>query len=213
MLIVVALTGVYFSANHQTDGKHEEMVQQMSDRTDDQSELLLSIANSISRNTPIDEVSDIVKDCSVTNRNRFEGLLDSLDDNLSREELLELDTLFIGCGSYFADQRSLSIYVFDRELALYEVYVGLLSEMTGESNTGQYALSDWTALLAAEKTQAEHFSTLVDLQEDIIDRLLEGKASDSEEIVTILQEVSQVKESMLVGNIQASDIRARLTSS
>ena len=51
------------------------------------------------------------------------------------------------------------------------------------------------------------------LQEDIIDRLLEGKASDSEEIVTILQEVSQVKESMLVGNIQASDIRARLTSS
>jgi hypothetical protein len=101
---------------------------------------------------------------------------------------------------------------FAREVEVFEDFVSLLDTLTDKNELEENQLSDWKALVAEEQKQSELFAQLVTAQKQIIKALLEGKSADSEEILTVLSAVNEIREALSFSKLQADQIRSRVTS-
>ena len=177
-----------------------------------QQALLSTIAETTARNGADSITESIVRDCSIDDRSRFDTLLSSLDSGLPRYELIELERLYLACGNFYAERKAVMVARLSREIEIYETDVAQLSDITGRNQSDAYKLPAWQQLAAGEATQSQHFSAMVRAQKQIIDTLLTGKSASSDEIRTILTEVGEIKEALLLAKTQTDMLRTDLTA-
>lgn len=178
----------------------------------EQETLLATIAETTARNGADEMTETIIKDCSIAERTRFDELLSTLNSGLNRAQLTELERLFGRCGNFFAERKSVMVSRLQREIEIYETFVNQLSNLSGEDEAIEYKVAEWKNLSELEAKQSDLFSKLVLLQDQIITELLSGSTPDSEEIATILQQVKETQETLVVTKSQATDIRSILVS-
>jgi hypothetical protein len=209
VVLVVSLLG-YFIVTAAIDKRLEVLQLETKVLIEEQKTLLTSIAEITARNGADELTERIIKDCSVTERVRFDNLLSSLDKGLARTELVELERLFGRCGGFFAERKAIMVSRMSREYEVLEILVHQLSNLTGADATSEYQLANWKELSDLELKQSDLFSSLVSLQDNIITVLLEGNTASSQDITKILQEVSTVQQTLSVVNMQASTVRSGL---
>jgi hypothetical protein len=207
---LLAMSILYFGVNSLVDNRFTVITENTRNEVNNQQLLLTAIAETISRNGADDVVESIVIDCSQAERTEFDRLLSRLDLGLNRTELVEVERLFGRCGAFFADRKAVMTARLTREISVYESFVNQLSVVTDSDLAEQYRLEEWKALSEQERKQSELFSQMVVLQDRIITTLLEGKSANSEEILSILDEVKEVQENLLLATTKATEIRNRL---
>lgn len=185
---------------------------QVSVKVTQQQSLLATIAETTARNGADSVTEAIIIDCPLDERSRHDQLLSQLDQGLSRAQLLELDALFTGCGSFYAQRKAVMVARLDREISVYKDYVWLLDSVTGQDEAEVHSLGMWQELIEGEQTQSVLFTELVRLQQAIIDELLAGNTAQSEVIADILVEVQETRESLLLAKTQTDTLRAQLTA-
>jgi hypothetical protein len=174
-------------------------------------ELVLATIADLTKRNEADEITErIVVDCSPTERQRFETLLDKLSSSITRTELTELDSLFFVCGRYFADKKSVMAARLAREVSVYEEYISLRSRILSTNDELTERVSLWQRVADDELTSAADFTRLVELQRDIIMALMAGKSRDSEEITNTLRNVTEIKNNMTVRVQQIETTRREL---
>jgi len=209
-LTLLAVSILYFIINVLVDNRFDEIAQNTRKEVNDQQLLLTKITETMSRNGADSVVESIVIDCSVVERTEFDRLLSRLDSGLSRAQLIELERLFGRCGAFYSERKAVMASRLSREIDVYETFVNQLSLVTDSDLSEQYRLELWKSLSEQELKQSELSSELVNLQDKIIVTLLEGKSATSPEIITILAEVKEVRENLLLANTKASDIRSQI---
>jgi hypothetical protein len=174
-------------------------------------ELVLATIADLTKRNEADEITErIVVDCSPTERQRFETLLDKLSSSITRTELTELDSLFFVCGRYFADKKSVMAARLAREVSVYEEYISLRSRILSTNDELTERVSLWQRVADDELTSAADFTRLVELQRDIIMALMAGKSRDSEEITNTPRNVTEIKNNMTVRVQQIETTRREL---
>ncbi len=207
-LIVVVIT--YFITNILVDSRFKEIEFSIRVQISEQQTLLSTIAEITARNGADTVTESIVRDCSVSERGQFDSLLGRLNDNLTHQQLIDLERLFGRCGSFYSDRKSVMVTKLVRETEVYESYVNQLGLITDKEVSVEYNVQEWKSLADQERKQGESFVKLVALQDRIITNLLQGYTVSSPEIVDILQEVREAKEALTFTNKKASSIRSGL---
>lgn len=175
-----------------------------------QQTLLLNLSETTARNGADSVTESVIKDCAVQERTEFDELLDRLDKGLSRAELLKLENLFGSCGSFYAERKALMVSRLERELEVYVGHVEQLNTLATIDSASDYNVEGWTQLIEQEKKQSELFTLLVTKQSTIIETLISGAGAGSEQMKTILQEASDIQETLLLINRQSAQTRATL---
>lgn len=178
----------------------------------EQKTLLLTIAETTARNGADSVTELIVRDCPIDDRSRFDILLGNLNSGLSAAELNELEQLFGVCGGFYAERKAVMVSRLARETEIYESYVRQLEVLTGKDESTEQQLEEWKTLVEGEQTQSVLFTEMVRSQKEIIDALIEGNSSDSEEIANILNEVRETREALLLTKTQTDELRSELTA-
>jgi hypothetical protein len=207
LAVAVGLVTNVIVSERLEDLENEILVQQEKQRG-----VMSVIAETTARNGADDATEAIVQDCPGNERIRFDELLGRLDQGLSRSELVELDRLFAGCGSFFAERKAVMVSRLEREYDLYVAYTEQLEAITGEGQKEAARVDEWGELVRHEKAQNEHFGALVRLQQEIITTLLNGRDAGSEEIVSILTDVREARENLALASTQAGRVRGELLS-
>ncbi len=208
--LILVLLGGYFAIKFAVNERLHELQLETQVLIQEQKTLLTSIAEITSRNGADELTERIIKDCSVSERVRFDELLASLDRGLARAQLSELERLFGRCGSFYAERKAIMVSRMLREYEVLEILVTQLSNLTGNDASVDYHLAEWKELSDLEMKQSDLFSSLVTLQDKIISSLLSGNGASSEEIAKILQEVKTVQQTLAVTNSQAAAVRSQL---
>jgi hypothetical protein len=178
----------------------------------EQEVVLVTIAD-LAKQSGADEITErIVVDCSPSERQRFESLLNKLSGVISRAELVELDGLFFACGSFFADRKAVMVARLIREVAIYQDYINLRNRVLSSDTVGEERVALWQRIADDELLLSSDFNKLVTLQRDIIMSLLAGKSRDSAEIASTLAAVTQTRNNMTVRIQQIENTRAELLS-
>ncbi len=211
-VFVLGIVAVYFMVNSLVDNRLREIELGTRVQLAEQQTVLATIAETTARNGADAVTEAIVRDCSLDERTRFETLLDQLDNNLSRTQLIELERLFGRCGSFFSDRKSVMVSRLSREIQVYEDYVNQLGVVIKEDVSGAFYVAEWKALVAEEQKKSTAFSLLVRQQDQIIAALLEDKSATSPEISDILQQVRETKEAIIMADSRAKEIRSKLIS-
>lgn len=155
-------------------------------------------------------VNQIVIDCDLEDRARFDLLLSNLK-TLSPAELGELRGLFDECASFYADRRAFMTARLVREIELFTDYLELL-ELTDYDATEERTRSvNWNELAEIEKQRSKLMTELVDIQDEIIEMLYAGESIDSEVIKGALAKAQSTKETVFVLTTKADQLRASLS--
>lgn len=210
LILLLGIGALYILVTTLVDNRFQEIEAHTRDQVSKQQSLLAVIAETTARNGADAVTESIVRDCAVTERFEFDSLLGRLDQGLSRTELVELERLFGRCASFSSDRKSVMVSRFSREIDIYEDYVKQLNVITGNDNSQVFAVASWQTLSEKEQQKSELYAELVKLQDEIITTLLAGKSANSPEITSILQQVNEVREGLMLANIQADKIRAEL---
>lgn len=197
ILTIVLLIGLYFIVRYTIDAQNRETVAALDTAIAEQEKNLITLAE-ITRTNGADTATErIIVDCSYDERQQFDKLLDLLSASISKEQLLDLNTLFYKCGSFYSDRKSVMATRLVREVEVFEDYLKLRSVMSSESSKSK-TLDPWKKLAEAELKTAEYFNQLVLLQGKVITELNAGKNATAPELVATLQEVNTVRGQMLV---------------
>jgi hypothetical protein len=176
----------------------------------EQEVILVTIADLVKQSAADAITERIIVDCSGSERQQFDALLNKLSVTISPSELRELDTLFLKCGRFYADRKSVMAARLIREVAVYKAHI-TLKQQTGVLD--EIALSRvvrWQQIAETELEIAKNFTTLVDLQGDIILTLLAGKDRTSPEITATLDTVKETRDAMTVQTKQIEKLREEL---
>lgn len=210
-IIIVLLLG-YYIVTIAVNERLSDLKLQTEVLIAEQATRLSSIAEVTARNGADAITEQIIKDCSLAERNRFDDLLGRLNRGLTSSELNELERLFGRCGSFFSARKAVMVARLQREYEIYKTYVTQLENLSGKSQSDRYNIIEWEQLSSLEVKQSELFSELVRGQDEIITTLLSGKSPTSPEIASILERVQGTQGTLLVTNAQARDVRTSLIS-
>lgn len=212
LVAALVLIGATIAAQQVVQHRLGSLELLLSVKVTEQKALLATIAETTARNGADSVTEAIVIDCPIDERSRHDELLGRLDQGLTPSELTELNTLFAGCGSFYAERKSVMVARLDREIAVYKDYVKLLSSVTGKDEATEHRTESWQELVEGEQTQSVLFSELVRLQGEIIEALIAGNSPQSERIESILVEVQETRESLLLAKTKTDTLRAELTT-
>ncbi len=174
-------------------------------------ELVLVTVADLVKQSAADEITErIIVDCSGGERQRFDQLLDRLSINITRTELTELDTLFLKCGRFYADRKSVMAARLMREVSVYKSLIELREQTSEFAEVSLERVQKWQQVAEAEMVLATNFTKLVDLQGDIILTLLAGKDRNSTEIKATLEEVQNTRNNMTMQSKQVDNLRSGL---
>lgn len=176
----------------------------------EQQQLLTKVAQITARNGADDVIEGVVRDCNVSERNKFDDLLGRLDTGLTSTELTTLERLFGRCGDFFAQRKSVMVAKLTREVEVYASLVDQLQTLTGKKEIEMYKVESWRQLARDEEEVNKHFAQLVVIQDKIITTLLDGKSAQSEEIKAILGEAQETQGMLIVTSKQAATTRESL---
>lgn len=213
--ILVAFFGavlIYSLTTYFTNQRFESLENQTRLLISDQETILASIAQTTARNGADAVTESVIRDCTVSERSSFDTLLGSLNNNLNKTQLTELERLFGRCGGFYSERKAVMVARLAREIEIYETYVNQLSAITNTDQSNSYKLERWQQLSIEEQKLSNLFSQLVVKQDQIITSLLAGNSPQSEEIQEILYSVNEIQETLVVTNTQLSNLRTELVS-
>lgn len=174
-------------------------------------ELLLQQISEAARRGEADATTELViVDCSASERNRFDLLLDALNTPLSQGELREAELLLNKCGGVAADRRAFMSARLLREVEVFETLQRLSLAFGAPEVAVPDRLADWKQLAQFELQMATQLRELVTLQGRIIELLLDGKRAESTEIQEILKEVRNTQNVISITNQQMDNVRESL---
>jgi uncharacterized protein YgiM (DUF1202 family) len=195
---VIALVSVFFLMKYYVAQQQLTVAKSLENSVINQELLLVKLSDLTRINGADEATAKIIIDCSATERQRFDVLLDSLSTAISDFELNELNTLFYKCGGFYADRKAVMATRLTREVEVLAEYMTLQSTVSGETANQSKTISAWSNVADGELKTAEYFNTLVTLQGKIITELRAGKKATAPEIVATLSEVSKVRGQMMV---------------
>lgn len=198
ILAIILLISLYFIVRYIVDEQNRDTVAALDTKIFDQEKLLLSLAEATRINGADAATERIIVDCKSDERQQFDKLLDLLSANISKSQLMELNTLFYKCGSFFSDRKSVMATRLVREVEILSDYLTLRSVMTNVTDVETKKVESWKNLAEAELKTAEYFNQLVLLQGKIITELNAGKQASSPELSATLNEVNNVRGQMLI---------------
>ncbi len=176
-----------------------------------QDQLVAQVAD-LTRTSGADAITEkIIVDCSAGERARFDTLLDKLSQQISPDEIRELDGLFYKCARFYADRKSVMAARLVREVEVFAEYSKLYRYIKNvETDTTENRALLWKQVAEAEMKLATHFNDLVRLQGDIITALLNGQTKDSVDIKNTLVEVSAARDQMTMLTKQIENFQIEL---
>ena len=172
----------------------------------DQTDTLSSIAEIMDRDGIDAVVSQVIKDCAQSDRERFDTLLGNLA-TLSSSQLVEVERLFASCGNFYAERKAVMLMRLAREYEVYVSYVDLLSRFDSRTKTVTYPVDSWKALVDLEASRSQLALKLVEIQHDIITELRNGATISSEAIKTQITRANEVKETLTYTGEQIDRLR------
>lgn len=208
-LLFIALT--FFAASWYVKTQQEEYRNRLYVALAEQEQKMFTLSSFIDRDEADEVVGEIIQDCSLPERRRFDELLSSLS-RLNRIELTEMSGLFDACGSFYADRQAIHSMRLQRELEIYTEYSAFLALTNSDIEAWKAKGQQWQKLAALEQDRSRLTTELVTLQGLIIDLLVSGKVVSSEEITTALGDAQTAKDSLSVMNTQADELRAQLSN-
>jgi len=208
-LILAALT--LFVASWYIAQKQKEYRYELTVRLTEQDALMFSLSEMLARESADSVTNQIIQDCSLENRERFDTLLGSLSQ-LNRTELIEVDNLFDDCGDFYAKRQAIVTMRLGRELEVYEDYIHLMQSTDADARQFTQRLGKWSSLYALEVSRSSLTTKLVNIQDDIIVLLREGESVQSEPIKEILQAAQTTRDSIVMLNTKVAELRASLSS-
>lgn len=170
---------------------------------------MVRISELINRGSADSATNQVIEDCVLEDRERFDTLLSNLP-SLNRTELSEIETLFAACGSYFADRQAMLAVRFTREVEVYSEYISLLELTDTDIRTFDVKKSKWQELNELEKQKSLLALELVKLQGDIIDLLIEGNSINSDLMVEKVQAAQSSKETLSILVTKANALRSEI---
>ncbi|MEM9336230.1 MAG: hypothetical protein AAGA35_00030 [Patescibacteria group bacterium] len=209
VVAIVAFIGAQWYVQNNLAEAQDTVVAQI----EAQQAALVELAELTDQNGADDVVRSIIRDCSASDRSRFDLLLGSLNDTLSQTELVELRGLFDKCGDFFAARKAVMVSRFSAQVENYTATVGLLGELSAQADVTVFQVPEWQALAGAEEEKSRLFNDLVRLQAEIIDALLAGGTAGSSELQVLLNEVAQTQDSLSVLGITIDEQRQTLSDS
>lgn len=210
IVLFLAISVSYFLSEYLVDQQQSDYVQALELRISEQHLLLFSLAEITKRGGADEVVAEVVVDCTVPERQRFDRLLDSLSSTLPAVELRELELLYNRCGSFFYDRRVVMTARMEREIVLLAEFLDLLDTLKTVPDSQRERLGDWQLLVESETTMNQHFGKLVSLQGDIIDSLVNDSNANSPEIQAILSDVTDTQNLISVTASQSENLRQQL---
>ena len=208
-ILLLTLVG-YLVGAWMTDKAIKSYETELTNQIDTQKNYLLELAEITARNGQNKQTETLVRDCGASDREAFDVLLGRLNENLSNAQLAELDRLFGRCGTYYADRKTAAALQLQQEVRFYDTQVSLMESLLTRDLSEKYNLEKWDELVLLEVEQANRFRELVQLQDQIITSLLAGSIPSSSEIVSILEQVSEAQENLVLANTQAASVRESL---
>jgi hypothetical protein len=212
ILTVVLLISLYFFVRYTVTMQNRSTVAELDSTILSQEKILVSLADATRVNGADSATERIIIDCKADERQRFDTLLDLLSANITKPQLVELNTLFYKCGSFFADRKSVMATRLIREVEVFSGYLSLRNILTNSKVEESPKINAWQKLAEAELKTAEYFNQLVLLQGTIISQLNSGKLASSPEVVATLNEVSTVRGQMLVLGTQIEVFKSEALS-
>lgn len=174
-------------------------------------EQVVQAADKARRGTGDEASARVVSDCPVDDRKRFDSLLDLLSKNITAPQLVELEVLFYKCGYYYSSQKALAAVLFEQIVTSFARLQTLQTQTLREDIVMSNEMVLWQKVVEAEIKSANYFSRLTQLQGDIIDQLLSGKTATSPDVLSILTEVQNTRNQMVVLASTIADYRAELS--
>ncbi len=167
---------------------------------------LMTLADITDRNGADDIIAATIADCS--RRDEYESLLVKLSV-LSKKELLTLQNLFEGCGSFYAERKALMVGKMERELQNYDDLITLLGTLSQHDLTS-YNLDVWRELVTLERTRSTLLSDQKDIQADIISALILGESVSGERVSSLVVEAQEINQLLTVHDRQIDEKREKL---
>lgn len=208
--VLVGALCIYVLSNQVTKERLAALENHTRDAVTEQQALLVAIAETTARNGADAVTEEIIRDCQLSDRNRFDSLLSQLDSGLSSSELAALERLFDRCGSFYAERKAVMVSRLMREIEVYEYFVHQLGLISDTDVTEKYNIGQWQKLAQEEQKQSQLYAELVRLQGQIIATLVSGGAQADTDLDTVLLEVREVQETLIVINKQVGNIRSEL---
>ncbi len=204
-LLVVALSitlAAWFA--HAATGKATQILES---RIFAQAELMAHLANVTDGNGADPAIAAIITDCPK--RAEFEILLGRLG-TLQHKDLIEVQQLFESCGNFYAERKALMVSRFERELAIYNEYVSLLSELDEHAEENSQA-SAWASFVSKEHERSELLTEQTVIQGNIIQFLISGATASSKSVVEQVNRAREIQESLAVLDRQIDDVRTTIS--
>lgn len=154
----------------------------------------------------------LVKECKIDERAEFEALLASLNSDLNKHELNRLSILFNNCGHVFANRRTSMYLQMQNEFDSLKKTVNVRKQIDDFSEDS-INYSKWEELIDNEHEISNIFQDMVQVQGEIINALLSGKTTNSEEVNLLLKRAQEIKTKLNEATEKASSIRVVLISS
>ena len=158
------------------------------------------------RNGVDDEIGGIIKNCS--RQNDFESFLVRLS-TLSKQELIEMQSLFDMCGATVFEQKSLMVAKLNREFESYREILILLEKL---DKTDIFAVrqSQFSSLVQIEKERSAFINEQVTIQQKIITLLISGHTAQSPEVSALLSDAQHITKLLDESNQRADEIRTHV---
>ncbi|MCA9363013.1 hypothetical protein KC851_01715 [Candidatus Kaiserbacteria bacterium] len=210
LIAVIFLTG-YVAVNATVNTRLAKLQNEIDKQMTEQRAVIASLIDDTTSNKVVKTGNIIIRDCTLTERVEYESLMSRLNDGLSQSDLTELDNLLGRCGSYQHEQKLLLLAKLEREIDIYENQLDQMVTVVGNQEVvNDYDLALLRDYINSEKDKAGLAGELVKKQDGIIKALRAGNAPNSPEINTILQEVTEIKETLNVMNLQTEGLREQL---
>lgn len=188
--------------------KQSELTLRLQVNIVEQEKTLIAISETTDRNGADAVAESIIRDCSPENRNRFETLLNNLG-SLSAPELVEVESLFDACASFFSERKAIMVARLEREYEIYVDYVDLYKIVDNSEANKLYPLEDWAEIVALEKQRRDLLTEQVSIQGSIINSLQSGDV-DQNEFEASLVRASQISQEAATLNRSIDEVRQRL---
>lgn len=169
----------------------------------EQNAYMLTLADITDRNGADAVTATIISDC--TRRTEYESLLNNLA-TLQKKELVTLQNLFEGCGSFYGERKALMVARLDRELENLTNLNILLTSLNAEGLSLQ-DLERWNALVALEKQRSGLLADQARIQSDIITQLILGFGPTSAGVSKLVGEAQEIGQQLSVQDSQIDDLR------
>lgn len=170
-----------------------------------QRQAIADLATLLVRDSVDQATQDIIVECSLSNRMRFDDLLNGLA-TLSEVELQETKKLFDGCARVFSARKLLMSDRLQREFEVYQNLVTLNQSIDETRTNEDYQVDDLEMLVSLEKNRSQNYQDLTNIQLQIIAKLEAGESADSETILELTQEANNKKEEIGILSIQTKTL-------